>query len=305
MQINDEEEDLDFPISYSIDNSILMHRDVHFGGSFDLMLDYYNKEGKGTVKDFEIPRIQELYDTEKRTGKNLSALMLTGAEAERVARARQVYQQLKSLYETKSTVKTLPILIADLILAEEEESDAAIKAAAEKKAAIVPSLIDLLKNEEFYDTLFPGYGQAPAMAAKALGMIGDKRAIISLFEAIGEGDFFNEDIILEALHVIGNPARDFLLKVLHGKPLTGDNEKAAIALVTFKDDPVVGTACLQMLKELDIKKEEALATYLILACEGLQSKEERQELMKIANLPTTPKTLQLDIKSIAKAWERT
>ena len=74
----------------------------------------------------------------------------------------------------------------------------------------MPALIDLLRNEDFYDPLFPGYGEAPVLAAKCLGLIGDKRAIISLFEAIGEGDFFNEDIILDALHVIGNPARDFL-----------------------------------------------------------------------------------------------
>ena len=59
----------DFPIAYSIDNAILMHRDAHFGGDFDVMLDYYQKEGKGISKDFDIERIQELAQVQKSSGK--------------------------------------------------------------------------------------------------------------------------------------------------------------------------------------------------------------------------------------------
>lgn len=302
MQENDEQIE-NFPIAYSIDNMILMHRDCHFGGNFDLMLDYYKNGGKGISKDFDIARIEELADMEKTTGRNLSAFMLSGAEIEKIARVRQLYQQLRDLYEMKHKKKSIPILIADLILAEEEETPAAVKAAAEEKSAIVPALIDLLRNEEFYDPLSPGYGLAPALAAQCLGMIGDKRAIISLFEAIGEGDFFNEDIILDALHIIGESAKDFLLKVLHGRPLTGDNEKAAIALIEFKDDPIVSAACLQMLKEIDLSKNNALATYLVLACEGLDSRAQRQELIALANKPSTPKSLRLDIQTVAESWQ--
>lgn len=302
MQENEDEIE-SFPIAYSIDNMILMHRDCHFAGNFELMLDYYQNNGKGISKDFDIERIEEMQTLEKTAGKNISAMMLSGPETEKIARSREIYQKLRELYETKHTKKSIPILIADLILAEEEETPAAIQAVVAEKGAIVPALIDLLRNEEFYDPLFPGYGLAPALAAKCLGLIGDKRAIISLFEAIGEGDFFNEDIILDALHLIGAPAKEFLLKVLHGRPLTGDNERAAIALVEFKDDPEVSSACLQMLKEIDPSKNIALATYLALTCEGLQSREQRRELLELAKRPTTPKTLQLDIKTVAESWQ--
>ena len=46
---NDDDDDMEnFPMTYSIDNSILMHRDAHFGGDFGIMLDYYTKGGFGS-----------------------------------------------------------------------------------------------------------------------------------------------------------------------------------------------------------------------------------------------------------------
>jgi hypothetical protein len=36
-----EENDLDLSFVDSVDVAILMHRDVHFGGQFDFMVEYY------------------------------------------------------------------------------------------------------------------------------------------------------------------------------------------------------------------------------------------------------------------------
>lgn len=304
MQENDDFLE-DFPIAYSIDNAILMHRDAHFGGDFDVMLDYYGKEGKGISKDFDIERIQELAHLQKSSGKDLAPLMLSGAEAEKVASARKAYQDLRELCENKNAKVSIPRLIAELILAESEETPQAVQAVVAEKTAIVPALIDLMRSEEFHDPLFPGYGEAPALAAKCLGMIGDKRAIISLFESIGEEDFFNEDIIFDALKAIGNPAKEFLLRVLHGRPITGDNDRAAVALLEFKDDSEVSSACLKMLQEIDLKKYTPLATYLVLACEGLSTAQERQTLLELAQKPSTPQSLRLDIDTLNHIWKGT
>lgn len=292
----------EYSLTYSIDNAILMHRDVHFGGNFELMLDYYKNEGRGTAKEFDIARIEQLNQMQIESGSDLAPLMLSGPEIEKIARARQVYQQLKALYEVKNQKNRIPTLIADLILAEEEDVPAALGAAAAEKSAIVPALIDLLRNDEFYDPLYPGYGQAPDLAAQCLGMIGDKRAIISLFEQIGKGDFFVEDTILKALQAIGAPAKTFLLHVMHAQPITSDNENAAVALIAFKDDPEVTTACLKMLQTIDLNKNSLFATYLVLACEGLTSISQRKELLHLAEQSTTPKTIILDIKAIAQKW---
>lgn len=302
MEHDDDNDVEEFPIAYSIDNLILMHRDAHFGGDFAIMLDYYGKNGRGTSMEFDIERIQELANTQSAQGSDLSPLMLSGAEAERVAHSRKLYKDLRELCETANKKNPIPKLIAELILSEDDELPQVIETVAAEKTAIVPSLIELLRNEDFYDPLAPGYGLAPTLAAECLGKIGDKRAIISLFEAIGSGDFFNEDTTLSALKAIGAPAKEFLLRVLHGKPLTADNEKAAIALIIFKDDPEVASTCLNMLKELDLKKHIPLATYLVLACEGLASQSEKMEFLALGKKPETPKTIQQDILAVSHTW---
>lgn len=298
-----EENDEELPLANAQDSAILMHRDVHFGGKFDVMLDYYINEGKGVNPDFDLERIHTLAKIEKETKKNLAPEILSGADAEKIAEAKNAYKKLRSLYDhPKSATKNM-LLIADLILSEDLEPQKEIEAIVQEKSAIVPALIELLRSEEYYDPLFPGYGLAPSLAAQCLGLIGDKRAIVSLFEAMKQGDFFDEDVDLAALKAIGNPAKEFLLKVLHGRPINEDNERAAIALIAFKDDEQVSKTCLEMLKDLQIRKNIPLSTYLILACEGLQKHEDREAFKNLSKEENTPKMLVQDILAIAKNWK--
>lgn len=300
--MNQFEEPEEIPLTDEIDQSILMHRDAHFGGLFDYMIDYYQKGGKGIHPEFELERIRELALMEREMKKNIAPLLLSGADAEKVAQSRTFYKKLRELYESDKPIHKLPRLVADLILTESDTAQEEIEAIVKEKGEIVPFLIEILRSEELHDPLYPGYGHAPALAMKCLGLIGDKRAIISLFESLGNGDFFDEDVALQALHAIGEPAKKFLLNVLHGKPLNADNETAALALISFKDDPEVSEACFKMLKELDLKKQTSLATYLILACEGLPG-EYHSEFKQIANDVNTPKTLKQDFKAVSTSFD--
>ena len=160
-----------------------------------------------------------------------------------------------------------------------------------------------MHNEDLHDNLFPGYGQSALHAAQCLGKIGDKRALIALYEPIGEENIFDEDILLDALFNIGAPAKEFLLKILGAKPLTYDNERAAVALIKFKDDQDVAKAALKMLQEIDLKKHSILANYLALICAGLTSPVDRQAFLKIAEKENTPNSLHLDMKIVAKEWK--
>lgn len=299
----DDEETTGFPVADSKDHAILMHRDAHFGGNFDFMLKYYASGGKGMSPAFDIEQIQALAEVEKKAQANLASLMLSGPEAERVALAREAYKKLRKVYETHVKISENARLIADLILSEEEHPQAEIDAIANKKEAIVPLLIDLLRSEDFSDPLFPGYGFAPSLAAECLGKIGDKRAIISLFESIGAFDYFDEEIALSALKKIGEPAKAFLLKVLQGKPINEDNERAAIALIPFKDDEEVAKTCLKMLQDPDFKKDLALSTYLVLACEGLKSQADKDLFKTLSNDKSLPKELLQDMATISKLWK--
>lgn len=282
------------------DHLILMHRDAHFGGSFEVMLQYYEEDGKGAMQEFDLARMRELEELERQAGKDLAGTFLSGAEAEKVAAARTAYKSLREIYENKKETNPCPRLIADLILSEDEHPQAEIDAIVSQKAFIVPSLIDLMRSEDFYDPLFPGYGQAPTLAAHCLGLIGDKRAMFSLFEAIGEANFFSEDYVLDALKQIGAPAKEFLMRVVQSEPINFDNERAAIALARFKEDPEVAACCFKMLSKPTVWKDPALAVHLILACEGLQDPQDRQQFAALATNPAFPKILVSDIKLISK-----
>lgn len=292
-----------YPLRQELDIEILMHREVHFGGNFKIMLDYYRKNGKGIKPEFEFEQIRNLAEMELQVQKNLAAMILSGTDAEKVARAKEAYRRLRDLYDKEDLPNNFPLLIADLILSEEEMPQKEIEAIVKEKSAVVPSLLELLKAEDYYDTLFPGYGHAPTLAAHCLGLIGDKRATISLFEAIGEEDFFNEDIILQALKAIGTPAKEFLLQVVNGRPINFDNERAAIALLYFKEDPDVSKTCLELLLDPEVRKDFALSTYLVLACEGLKDRELQEQLIQLAKDHQTPSSLVRDIKSISKQWK--
>lgn len=285
----------------SEDIDILMHREAHFGGNFALMLDYYRKRGIGVNDEFEIERIEILAEEELSSGKNLAPLLLSAKEAEEIKRAREAYKDLRKLYTIKTQNK-FPVLIADLILSEEEDPVKEIEAIVQEKSAIVPHLIKLIQSEEFYNPLFPGYGKAYKRASKCLGLIGDKRALIALFESIGKGDFFDDELPIQALKSIGEPAKEFLLRVLEGKPINEDNEKAAIAIIAFKEDPNVALTCFKFLKTLDFKKDGYLATYLILASEGLKDPLLRKEFEAFSKNPSIPRDYKNDFNIILEGW---
>jgi hypothetical protein len=286
------------------DHAILMHRDAHFGGHFDTMIHYYEEGGKGVMSEFELRRIRELALLEIDAEQDLASCLLSGAEAEKVAAALKAYKVLRTLYEKSNDKDLLPRLIADLILSEEELPQAEIAAIVAQKGAIVPHLIELLRSATYYDPLFPGYGSAPTLAAHCLGLIGDKRAMFSLFEAIGEENFFAEDYLLDALKLIGTPAKEFLLKVVQTEPLNFDNERAAIALVRFKDDPEVACCCLQQLLKPHVWKDATTALHLILACEALADPEQQRQFAALTTTPTFPKILARDVAIVSQAHQK-
>lgn len=253
-----ETENLEF--TDELDHEILMHRDAHFGGDFDVMLRYYEEEGMGADPDFDLERIDYLKGVEEAVGGNLAALVLTAAEAQRVADARASYKKLKEVYEEEGNA--LSRLIADLILNEEEEPDELIRSVVEMGERIVPDLLFLIQSPTAYDPLFPGYGLAPALAIYCLGELKEEKAIIPIFERLGSEILFDEEVLLEALQKIGEPAKQFLLKIVRSRPITSDNIHAAFALASFANDPEVTRVACEELQFEEVKEKPLLSTYL-------------------------------------------
>lgn len=295
----------EYPLIDAIDHEILMHREAHFGGLFSLMLDYYKKEGKGANPDFTIERIEQLAALEKQMNQNLAVVFLAGAEAEKISEVKQAYKKLRDIYEVKNPKNTHPRLIADLILSEEEEPLDEIAAIVAEKGTIVSLLVDLLRNEDFHDPLFPGYGLVPSLAAECLGQIGDKRAVFFLFEELGKGDFFEDERILRALKLVGEPAKEFLLRVVRSHPINEDNEKAAIGLGAFKEDQDVSIACFKLLEDSEILKDPCLPAYLVLACKGLKGTPYQESFVQLVGKDNFPKVLKEDVKTVIAEWKET
>lgn len=299
--VSDEQE---FGFINRVDAEIVMHRDVHFGGKFEEMLAYYHTDGKGCHPDFSLDRIDYLAQCERELQGNLASTLLTGTDAERVHRAKEIYIQLKELYEKEDESARLPLLIADLILSEEEEPQQEKEALIQEGEEAVELLVQLMQSDLFLDPLYPGYGQAPLFAAQCLGQIGSKRAVMALFEMMGKVDFEMDGACAAALYEIGAPARDFLLQILQNTPMTYDTERAAQALSHFAADSHTAHSCLQLLTEELCTQNPRLAMQVALNCEGLQDPAHQKTFESWTHSPHFPQEIHEDSQLFIKNWQR-
>jgi len=237
---------------------ILMHRDAHFGGDFEVMIKYYDGEGKGC--HFDIDQIFALAELERSKGGDLAPLVLSGAEAEQVAAARDLYEELREVYSYDRVDKAR--LMSDLILAEDDEEQEAISAVVERGAEMVPALVNLLESSRFTDPLSPGYGYAPSLAARCLGRIGDESALMPLFEAVGSENRDLEEEAAVAFRHIGEPAKAFLIEILQGDRITNDTERAAYLASLFAPDPEITAVCRHLLGRPEVQGHPSLRSYL-------------------------------------------
>jgi hypothetical protein len=290
------------PLMDAMDHEILMHKEVHFSGSFAQMLGYYESQTYGLVEDFEIERITKLNKLEIETSQSLSAHVLFESEMEDIDDAIKTYDQLREIAKMDDPTKIQAILIAKLILSLESAQADAIQAIAYEGRKMIAPLIELLFNENYRNSLYPGFGLVPRLAIRCLSEIGGDRAIKGLFEALGRENFQNEELILSSLKDFGDPARDFLLWVAKSTPITQDNEKAAIALVNFSGDERVAEACLSTLMDSKFLEHPLLATYLILSCEGLREKKSLQKFSSLLDHPSITESLCEEIRLLEKSF---
>ena len=63
----------------------LMHRDVHFGGNFKIMINYYEDEDHiGINEEFKLDRLKELALIEEHLQENLSETLLSEPNQQKV-----------------------------------------------------------------------------------------------------------------------------------------------------------------------------------------------------------------------------
>lgn len=301
--LSEKEEDY-FTLTEEIDHQILMHRDAHFAGDFSVMLEYYAGENIGVNPEFPIKRIEYLAQVEKELSEDLATKLLTGAEAEKVAKARAAYRAFKEIYAVKEEKNRIPRLIADLVLSEEKEPVEEVAAIVAEGRAIVPALINILRSDDSYDPLFPGYGYAPMLAMVCLGALKDPDAIVPLFETLNREFLFGEETLLQAFSQIGEPSKQFLLKQIKNRPLTHDNVHAAFALASFPKDTQVSIACFEQLQDKEVQSKPLLSTYLLCNCLALKETFYRKPFMAMANDPAVSEELRKEIGQVTASWSK-
>jgi len=112
-------------------------------------------------------------------------------------------------------------------------------------------LLSLATSDFLLDPLFPGYGTGPRIAIVLLGALCYEPAIPILFARIGQTDFRTESAIVHALHLMGEPVKKICLKKLVAKPISQDNERAAIVLAYFLPDQKIEAQAKSLLSEVD------------------------------------------------------
>ncbi len=300
--MRDDDGEYHIPLTDEVDHEILMHRDAHFSGNFQEMLDYYENEGKGMGREILYDRILDLFEMEKELGRDLSAVSLSEEDKRQVHEARAAYLGLRDIYGKATEIEKK---LADLILSEEEDPEDEVAAVTAFGDEAVPILINLVDSEKFYSELFPGYGYAPALAARCLGILGNSVAILPLFNALKARHFDVEEELLLALSRIGEPAKKFLLKVMHQLPISRENERAVMALVSaFNTEGEIAKGCLEMLQNEDVARDEGLVTYLILGCSSLTSESDRKTFSGLCDKYPQLAHLKGETEAISSMWNR-
>ncbi len=276
------EDNIEFlPIADDIATQILLHRNAHFGGKFEFMIQYYQNEGVGCSLDFSLKDIEKLAHYQNQLQQDLALFKLSEQEHLEVKSITELYKGLRKLLSISQNEQSVPKLLADLILTEEIDPQEEIEQLI-KNERTIPYLVEILKTEDFKNPLFPGYGKAPTHAAKCLGKMKAEKAIIPLFESMQlEDPIFHEEVVLTALTDIGKPAFEFLMNVLKNQPITQDNEKAAICLVHQGENEAFAKESLKLLQNFLCLNFPNLVVHLILGCLGLTEKEDIEKFLAL------------------------
>nr|MCH9812127.1 hypothetical protein [bacterium] len=268
-----------------------------FGGSFPVMIEYYESDKVGVQEDFEISRIKELAAFDKDG--HLSADMLPEIAKNEVIFAKELYKKFRDCYEESDD---LPKKLADLILTEEYEPQREIEALSSFTKRAVKPLVEILQQDHFYNPINPGYGVAPIHAALSLKKIGNKDAIPHLFNALGKS-FSVDEIIIDTLISFGSAAEEFLSDRLKGIPYTKDNYLAALALSSFPVKDETAELALHLLSKKETYDHPSYVSYLICICEGLENEAEREKFCKIAESKNIPEPIKNEMKVVLGFWK--
>jgi len=279
------------PLVDEEDRDILMHRDAHFAGNFDLMIEAYMDEKKSAVLDTSMKRIQTLARQEQELQRNIAAILLSGPDAEKIAFSRKMYRDLSALFDNPQ--KSLPKAVAGLILTESEHAEEEIDEVCSYGKAAIEPLLEIVESPLFTDPLFPGYGEAPLLAARALALLQAGEAVMPILYLIKEAPHLENELVT-VLHAIGPTAKVSLMKLAEHY-----DDTALQALLAFPDHETAAF-CFRMLKS---NPDHPAAPYFVLGCEHLND-QEKQEFTDLLKSGKYPAGVLEEMRFLTSSWNK-
>ena len=241
------------PLFEEEDRLILMHREAHFSGSFSAMRHYYQRpDAKGVIEEIDRERIDQLAHIEAGLKKDLAHLLLSGADVEKIALSKKLYQELGEIAQKSSDSPEGCLAMAIL---SEKDVDELVATMPPQVLSRPHSLISLATSDLLCDPLFPGYGTASRMAIELLGRLRCESAVSALFGLIGRRDFHTETSLLSALRKIGEPAKAMAIERLKTHPYTIDHERAVLVLLEFLPDDDISKLFSTILADTTMSNE--------------------------------------------------
>jgi hypothetical protein len=288
---------MDHPLLNEIDLEILMHKDAHFGGSFQTMIEYYEEDGIGVQEEFEIERIKDLSLIDKDG--HLSEDILPEVAKNDVLFSKQLYKKFKNCYKEGDELSKK---LADLILCESFDPTEEIEALSSFHKQAIKPLVEILQTDYFYNPLNPGYGRAPINVALTLKKIGDQDVIPHLFSALGKS-FIADEILINTLISFGEKSVEFLKNRLKASPYTKDNYLASLALSSFPLDDETAKIALYLLGLKSTYSHQSYVSYLICICEGLENDTDREAFLELSKSEPLSKAVKEEMKLVISFWK--
>ena len=257
---------LDAPTLDELDVSLLMQKNIHFGGSFQEMLEYYQDVSLLEHRDdIDIDRVSYLKEVED-AGTDLEEL-LDEQTLEEIEDKKSLYSQIEDQAADSNNPEEQAI--ANLILCSEFDVEDEIITAANLGDDIVPYVLKIIERDDFYSKISPGQGRAPASAIRVLIALRDNSAILLLFSRMFNISTYTEGVFMQYFREFEAETKELIRRMLSGKTWSLDHERALSIATYLSFNQEIADECFAIIKDQSrCPKDEAYQTYLALVSNG-------------------------------------
>jgi hypothetical protein len=259
---------MQWPVEEELVCDILLHKKVHFGDSFDVMLKYYEEEEHiGIINGITKKDIIDVYQMVLQD-ETLEDKLVDNHHLDQIEHALEQYRSIKTLIEIKGEYNDIYQLFVDLVFSENDKEGYIETILNHKhKDIVLDQASKIIEDPRYYSNLSPGYGFLPISMMKLVGRTKDKRWMKPLFNALLRYGSSYDDVILTVMAGYHDQVKQSMLQKLQSTPYSKDNERAALILgvsnLNNEERNVIYSFLLQQMEVIPVMLSEYVLSLLI------------------------------------------